>query len=208
MTERESKRGENRGEAPLPDLMATRPGPMTGALKDLRREVAELGAALAARPVPITREDLEQWATRHLMRVEEVTAAAMLRSRANEDPGLASPPSAAAEEMEGRMAEHYQPPRPGKFTVAVATVTAIIAVTAAGVGGFFLGELHLRELGGEAAPLLEMDPETRLEWANDRIHELDDALQRIRDIVDSAVHDIPGRIGTDPGAPPFDELAP
>lgn len=75
------KRDGGRRGPSATDLMATRPGANAAALEAVRREVARLGDAVAARdaaeadrPVPLTRQDLDDWGADFLERVAEAAA--------------------------------------------------------------------------------------------------------------------------------------
>ena len=125
-TRNEGRRGQA-GDS----LMRARPTANAAALDELKRDIAALSAQVAERPDPLTREELEDWGTRFLERVDEA---------ARDGSGPESPPDpvavqagrleAAAERIEAALAAD------GERLAAIGEkVSREHAVTRAGVTG-------------------------------------------------------------------------
>ena len=125
-TRNEGRRGQA-GES----LMRARPTANAAALEELKRDIAALSAQVADRPDPLTREELEDWGTRFLERVDEAV---------RDGSGPESPPDPVAAQA-GRLeaaAERVETVAraDGERLAAIGeTVSREHAVTRAGVTG-------------------------------------------------------------------------
>ena len=75
MTDRSAEpRNEGRREQAGMSLMRARPTANAAALEELKHEIAALSTQVAGQPDPLTRQDLEDWGTRFLERVDQAAA--------------------------------------------------------------------------------------------------------------------------------------